>query len=115
VALAGSGYWQGLCRNGERRNDEVMAENSEERITFIAQTKGKIGEDPAGLLGTLLVSRIGLAALSRADITEGDRRDFFVYLDEFQNFTTLSLANMLSELGKYRVGLVLAHQYPLAA
>jgi hypothetical protein len=59
----------------------------------------------------LLVSRIGLAALSRAEVAEESRRDFFVYLDEFQNITTLSLANMLSELRKYRVSLILAHQY----
>src|ERR1700737_438912 len=65
----------------------------------------------AALLGALLVSRIGLAGLSRTDIPEDERRDFHVYLDEFQNFTTLSLANMLSELRKYRVNLVLAHQY----
>ena len=81
------------------------------RILLVNLAKGKIGEDSAGLLGVLLVSRIGLAALSRADVVEESRRDFFVYLDEFQSFTTLSLANMLSELRKYRLGLVLAHQY----
>lgn len=59
----------------------------------------------------MLVSRIGLAALSRAEVPESDRRDFYLYLDEFQSFTTLSLATMLSELRKYRVGLILAHQY----
>jgi len=83
----------------------------ESGILLVNLAKGKIGEDSAGLLGALLVSRIGLAALSRADMKEDDRRDFFVYLDEFQNFTTLSLANMLSELRKYRVSLVLANQY----
>jgi hypothetical protein len=83
----------------------------EGQILVVNLAKGKIGEDSAGLLGALLVSRIGLAALSRADVAEETRRDFFVYLDEFQNFTTLSLANMLSELRKYRVNLVLAHQY----
>ena len=81
------------------------------RILLVDLAKGKIGEDSAGLLGALLVSRIGLAALSRGDVVEQSRRDFFVYLDEFQSFTTLSLANMLSELRKYRVGLVLAHRY----
>lgn len=81
------------------------------KILLVNLAKGRIGEDTAGLLGALLVSRIGLAGLSRADISEEDRRDFHVYLDEFQNFTTLSLANMLSELRKYRVNLVLAHQY----
>ncbi len=59
----------------------------------------------------LLVSSIGFAALRRADIPGEKREHFYLYLDEFQNFTTLSLANMLSEIRKYNVGLVLAHQY----
>jgi hypothetical protein len=87
---------------------QVMDEG---KILLMNLAKGRIGEDTAGLLGALLVSRIGLAGLSRADIPEAQQRDFNVYLDEFQNFTTLSLANMLSELRKYRVSLVLAHQY----
>ncbi len=81
------------------------------RILLVNLAKGKIGEDVAALLGALLVSRIGLAGLSRADVPEAERRDFYVYLDEFQSFTTLSLANMLSELRKYHVSLILAHQY----
>ena len=83
----------------------------EGRVLLVNLAKGKIGEDAAGLMGALLVSSIGLAALSRADVPEAERRDFFVYLDEFQSFTTLGLATMLSELRKYRVSLVLAHQY----
>lgn len=83
----------------------------EGKILLINLAKGKIDEDTAALLGALLVSRVGLAALSRTEVSEEGRRDFYLYLDEFQNFTTLSLANMLSELTKYRVGLVLAHQY----
>jgi type IV secretory pathway TraG/TraD family ATPase VirD4 len=62
-------------------------------------------------LGGLLVTTIGLAAYTRADTPPRERRDFFVYIDEFQSFTTLALANMLSELRKYRVGFTLAHQY----
>jgi energy-coupling factor transporter ATP-binding protein EcfA2 len=81
------------------------------KILLVNLAKGKIGEDTASLLGALLVTRIGLAALGRAEVQETERRDFFVYLDEFQTFTTLSLANMLSELRKYHVGMVLAHQY----
>src|SRR5881396_2350435 len=81
------------------------------KIMLVNLAKGKIGENAAALLGALLVSKMGLAALSRADVPEERRRDFFVYLDEFQNFTTLSLAGMLPELRKYRAGLVLAHQY----
>lgn len=72
--------------------------------------KGQIGEDSANLLGSLLVSTIGLAAFSRADTPATNRRPFFLYLDEFQSFTTLSIATMASELRKYGVGLTLAHQ-----
>ena len=81
------------------------------KILLVNLAKGRLGEDAAALLGALLVSRLGLAALSRADTPESVRRDFHLYLDEFQSFTTLSLATMLSELRKYHVGLVLAHQY----
>ena len=57
------------------------------------------------------MTAIGLAAYSRADMPETQRRNFFVYIDEFQSFTTLALASMLSELRKYRVGFTVAHQY----
>ncbi len=81
------------------------------KILLVNLAKGKIGEDTALLLGSLLISRIGLAALSRSDIPENERRDYYLYLDEFHSFTTLSLAQMLSELRKYRLNLILAHQY----
>lgn len=83
----------------------------EGKILLVNLAKGKIGEDTALLLGSLLISRMGLAALSRADTPEAERRDHFLYLDEFHSFTTLSLASMLSELRKYRLNLILAHQY----
>ena len=83
----------------------------EGKILIVNLAKGKIGEDAAALLGAMLVSKISLAALSRADVPEETRRDFYLYLDEFQNFTTLSFTSMLSELRKYRVNLILAHQY----
>jgi hypothetical protein len=70
------------------------------KILLVNLAKGKIGEDTAALLGALLVSTISMAALGRAEVPEKRRRDFSVYLDEFQTFTTLSLANMLSELRK---------------
>jgi Helicase HerA, central domain len=96
----------------ERKNGlDLRRVMDEKRVLLVNLSKGKLGEDTASLLGALIVSQIGLAALSRADIAEDARRDFFVYLDEFQSFTTLSLATMLSELRKYRVGLVLGHQY----
>lgn len=80
-------------------------------VLLVNVSKGHLGEDSALLLGSLVVSTLGLAAFSRADRSPGERKPFFVYLDEFQNFTTLMLANMMSELRKYGVGLVLAHQY----
>lgn len=80
-------------------------------ILLVNLAKGQLGEDSAHLLGGLLVSTLGLAAFSRADDPPETRRPFILYLDEFQNFTTLMLANMMSELRKFGVGLVLAHQY----
>lgn len=74
-------------------------------------SRGQIGEGPAQLLGGLLAARIGLAGLARVDRTQGERRDFCLYLDEFQMFATESFATMLAELRKYRVALVLANQY----
>jgi type IV secretory pathway TraG/TraD family ATPase VirD4 len=81
------------------------------KILLVNLSKGRIGEDTASLLGALLVASLGFAAFSRSDIPEDERRDFWIYLDEFHTVTTLSLANMLSELRKYRAGLVLANQY----
>lgn len=78
---------------------------------IINLAKGRIGEDSSNLLGGLLVTTLGLAAFSRADTPEDIRRPFVIYVDEFQNFTTLAVANMLAELRKYKVGAVLAHQY----
>lgn len=95
----------------ERSHFKLRQVMDEGKILLVNLAKGQLGEDTASLLGALLVSRIGLAALSRTDVPEEERRDFILYLDEFQSFTTLSLTTMLSELRKYRVGLVLAHQY----
>lgn len=80
-------------------------------VLLVNLAKGHIGEDSSSLLGGLLVTIIGLAAFSRADTAQEKRRDFFVYIDEFQSFTTVALANMFSELRKYRVGFTVAHQY----
>lgn len=83
----------------------------EGKILLVNLAKGSIGEDTSNLLGSLLISRFDLAALSRANIPEDERRDYTLFLDEFHNFTTQSLVLMLSELRKYRLSLVLAHQY----
>jgi type IV secretory pathway TraG/TraD family ATPase VirD4 len=74
------------------------------QVLLVNLAKGHIGEDSSSLLGGLLVTTLGLAAFSRADTPPAERHPFFVYVDEFQSFTTLALANMLSELRKYRVG-----------
>lgn len=98
-----------VCPEGRGlRLREIMDEG---RVLLVNLSKGILGEDSASTLGGLLVTSIGLAALSRADIPEHKRRPFFLYLDEFQNVTTLAMAEMLSELRKYGVGLVMAHQY----
>jgi hypothetical protein len=81
------------------------------KILLVNLAKGSLGEDTANLLGSLLISRFDLAALSRANVNEEERTDYTLYLDEFHNFTTKSLLQMLSELRKYRLSLVLAHQY----
>jgi len=83
----------------------------EGKVLLVNVSKGRLGEDSALLLGGMIVSTIGLAAFSRAETSNAERRPFLLYMDEFQSFTTLMLANMMSELRKYGVGLVLAHQY----
>jgi type IV secretory pathway TraG/TraD family ATPase VirD4 len=83
----------------------------EGKVLLVNLAKGRIGEDSSSLLGGLLVTTIGLAAFTRADTAPEHRRDFFVYIDEFQNFTTLAVANMFAELRKYRIGFTVAHQY----
>jgi type IV secretory pathway TraG/TraD family ATPase VirD4 len=71
--------------------------------------KGQIGEDPSSLLGGLLGTTIGLAAFSRQYTELAAGRPFYCYLDEFRSFT--SMANMFSELRKYRIGMIVVHQY----
>lgn len=83
----------------------------EGRILLVNLAKGRLGEDSTVILGGLLVSTLALAAFSRADSAAESRRPFFIYVDEFQNFTTLMVANMMSELRKYGVGLTLANQH----
>ena len=80
-------------------------------VLIVNLAKGRLGEDSANVLGSMLVATIGLAALSRAELPVAERRPFFLYVDEFQTFTTLAFANLMPELRKYGVGLTLAHQY----
>lgn len=88
--------------------DEIMNQG---KILLINLSKGKIGEDNSAILGGMLVARLWFAAMLRAAIPEEERRDFYVYIDEFQNFATTSIATILSEARKYRLNLILAHQY----
>ncbi len=81
------------------------------RILIANLSKGRLGADKANLLGALLVTQFQLAAMSRADTPEESRRDFYLYIDEFHNFSTDSFASILSEARKYRLCLTLAHQY----
>ena len=83
----------------------------EGKILIVNVSKGKIGEDASRLLGALLVTKIQLAAMSRVDTPPDKRRDFYLYVDEFQNFATESFANILSEARKFNLSLVVAHQY----
>ncbi len=83
----------------------------DEKILILDLSKGRIGEDNSRLLGALLITKIQLAAMSRVDIPEPERRDFYLYVDEFQNFATESFANILSEARKYRLNLIVGHQY----
>lgn len=96
---------------GRERRLQVREIMDSRGVLLVNLSKGELGEGPAALIGSLLVASIGLAGLARADLPEGQRKDFQVYLDEYPAYATLSLANMLSELRKYRVNLVLAHQY----
>lgn len=80
-------------------------------VLLVNMGKGRLGEDSANLLGSFLVSTLALAGISRADQPFNHRSPFYVYLDEFHSFTTISVASMVAELRKYGVGLILAHQH----
>lgn len=82
-----------------------------QKIFIMNLSKGRVGEDNSRLLGGMLITKIQLSAMERVDTPEKERKDFFLYVDEFQNFATESFANILSEARKYRLGLTMAHQY----
>jgi len=84
---------------------------NEGKIFLVNVSKGRIGEDNSALLGGMIITKIQLAAMERVRIPEEDRKDFYLYVDEFQNFATDSFANILSEARKYRLNLTVAHQY----
>ena len=103
-----------LIRNiiGQVRTAIDMRKVMDEGKILIANlSKGRIGEDSSRLLGALIITKLQLAAMQRVDIPEEERKDFFLYVDEFQNFATESFVNVLSEARKYRLDLILGHQY----
>ncbi len=103
-----------LIRNivGQKKSTiDIRRIMDEKKILIVNLSKGKIGEDSSRLLGALLITKLQLAAMSRVDVPEDQRNDFALYIDEFQNFSTESFANILSEARKYRLSLILAHQY----
>ncbi len=83
----------------------------ERKVLLMDLSKGRVGEDNSALLGAMMITKIQLAAMSRIDMPEYQRKDFFLYVDEFQNFATESFATILSEARKYRLNLIIAHQY----
>ncbi len=83
----------------------------EGKILLVNLSKGRIGEDNMRLLGGMLITKLQMAAQERQNLPEVDRRDFYLYVDEFQNFANESFANILSEARKYRLNLIVTHQY----
>ena len=103
-----------LIRNivGQVKTSIDMRELMDEgKILIVDLSKGRVGEDVSRLLGSLVITKLQLAAMSRVEVPEEERKDFFLYVDEFQNFATSSFINVLSEARKYRLDLILAHQY----
>lgn len=95
------------------RSSSFSIENlmDEGKILLVNLSQGRLGEDNATLLGSMLITKIQLAAMGRVQIPEEERRDFYLYVDEFQNFATTSFTKILSEARKYRLNLILANQY----
>ena len=81
------------------------------KVLIMNLSKGRIGEDNSALLGAMMITKLQVAAMSRVDVPEPEREDFFLYVDEFQNFATMSFKDILSEARKYRLSLIMAHQY----
>jgi hypothetical protein len=103
-----------LIRNiiGQPHSSFDFRKVMDEGKIFIANlSKGKVGEDNSALLGAMVVTKIQLSAMSRAGTPNKNLKDFYLYVDEFQNFATESFATILSEARKYKLNLVVAHQY----
>lgn len=90
---------------------DIRSIMDDQRIFIVNLSKGHIGEDAMRILGGMLITKIQMAAMERVNIPEKDRNDFYLYVDEFQNFAVESFAGILSEARKYRLNLIMAHQY----
>lgn len=114
VSKVGRFIENSMMRNiiGQSKSGINFAQIMNERKILLANlSKGKVGEVNANLLGLMIVGKLQLTAMRRAYMPENERVDFYLYLDEFQNFTTDSIATILSEARKYRLSLVMAHQF----
>ncbi len=103
-----------LMRNiiGQTKSSFDVAEiMQQQKILLVNLSKGRLGDLNSQLLGMMLVSKIQMAAMRRDKIAKEDRKDFFLYIDEFQNYVTDSIESILSEARKYRLSLNIAHQY----
>ncbi|KKP42383.1 MAG: hypothetical protein UR31_C0016G0013 [Parcubacteria group bacterium GW2011_GWA2_33_14] len=103
-----------MMRNiiGQSKSSFDLSKIMDEKKIFLANlSKGQTGEVNSSLLGLILVSKMQMAAMKRARLKEQERDDFYLYVDEFQNFTTDSIATILSEARKYKLNLIIAHQY----
>ena len=103
-----------LVRNiiGQNKSSFDIRDLMDQKKIFLMNlSKGRIGEENSRLIGAMLITKIYLAAMSRVDVLEKDRPDFYLYVDEFQNFANESFKDILSEARKYRLNLTLAHQY----
>jgi hypothetical protein len=97
---------------GQKKNALDFAKfMNEGKIVIINISKGKLGDENTALLGSMFITKIQQAALQRASVPENERRDFYFYVDEFQNFATDAFSSILSEARKYRLNLLIAHQY----
>ncbi|OGI69184.1 hypothetical protein A2824_01905 [Candidatus Nomurabacteria bacterium RIFCSPHIGHO2_01_FULL_42_16] len=95
----------------DRSSINIFDLMNNQKIFLINVSKGRIGEDNSALLGAMIITKVQLSAMERVRIPEDERKDFYLYVDEFQNFATDSFAGVLSEARKYRLNLIIAHQY----
>jgi hypothetical protein len=103
-----------MIRNivGQSQNTfDIRSVMDDQKILLMKVSKGLLGEENAQLIGSMIVTKVYQAAMARADMREEDRKDFYFYVDEFQNFATDTFSEILSEARKYRLCLTIAHQY----